>query len=280
MLSELFGIDSTIMLLVERLAHSMWRYLFFAGIPFAFFYLWKTNPLRRFRIQKRPPQRKHIVHEVKWSMMTRVMFGLISFGVVFAANSGDNNYTQLYLDIGDYGWAYFIGSIIVLILLHDTYFYWMHRLIHHKKIYKYVHRVHHKSTNPTPLASFSFHPLETILEALIFPILIFVVPLHPIALLSVFTFSIIFNVYGHSGFEFFPRGWVHHPILKYINTPTHHNQHHGKFKYNYGLYFNWWDRWMGTQYAQYEQVFDAIKARPKPVKETAVLRADGVRATS
>ena len=52
-----------------------------------------------------------------------------------------------------------------MILLHDTYFYWAHRAMHHPKIYRHVHLVHHLSQNPSPWAAFAFHPFEAVIEA-------------------------------------------------------------------------------------------------------------------
>jgi sterol desaturase/sphingolipid hydroxylase (fatty acid hydroxylase superfamily) len=60
------------------------------------------------------------------------------------------------------------------------------------------------------------------------------------------------------GYEFFPKGWASHPITKWINTSTHHNLHHQKFLGNYSLYFNFWDRIMGTNFPQYETYFDEV----------------------
>ncbi len=267
MFNELFEIESTLELIWQTLSRSLWRYLLFAGLPFVFFYVWKANPLRRFRIQKRPPRNKYIMHELKCSLITRMFVALFTVGLILLAAGSDTNYTMIYMEFDEYGWGYFIGSILLVMVLHDAYFYWTHRLMHHKRVYKYVHRVHHKSINPTPFASFSFHPSETFLETMFVPLIIFVIPVHPIAIVTYSSILFLYNVYAHSGFEFMPKWWVRNPVTKYFNTPTNHNQHHGKFNYNYGLYFNWWDRWMGTHYEHYETVFEEIKSRPRVREE-------------
>jgi sterol desaturase/sphingolipid hydroxylase (fatty acid hydroxylase superfamily) len=122
----------------------------------------------------------------------------------------------------------------------------MHRMIHMPGVYERVHRVHHLSTNPSPLASFAFHPLEAILEALGF---LLVVALLPMSFPSFLTFSFLaflFNVLGHLGHEFVPaRLLAGHP-LRWMNSATSHNTHHRKFKVNYGLYTLVWDRLFGT----------------------------------
>ena len=50
-------------------------------------------------------------------------------------------------------------------------------------------------------------------------------------------------------------------IGKFFSTPTNHIQHHDSFKGNYGLYFNFWDRWMGTNHPDYEKRFREVTSR-------------------
>ena len=57
------------------------------------------------------------------------------------------------------------ASIGIAIVVHDTWFYWTHRLMHHRRLFKLFHRVHHESTNPTPWAAYCFAPLEAMAQA-------------------------------------------------------------------------------------------------------------------
>ena len=57
------------------------------------------------------------------------------------------------------------------------------------------------------------------------------------------------NVLGHLGFELYPKGFTTHWLGKWNNTSTHHNMHHKYYNCNYGLYFNIWDRIMGTNHS-------------------------------
>ena len=52
-------------------------------------------------------------------------------------------------------------------------------------------------------------------------------------------------------------------VGKWINTSVNHNLHHQYFKGNYGLYFTFWDRMMGTIRNDYDQKFDEVKKRKK-----------------
>ena len=157
-----------------------------------------------------------------------------------------NGFTKIYLEINEFGWAYLIISIIILIFIHDAYFYWSHRLMHHPKVFKYTHRTHHKFSNPTPWAAFAFDPLEALIQAVYFPILVFIIPLHWSALAFFLLYMIIMNVIGHLGYEVFSQKFRFGWIGKWSNTATNHNLHHLKSNCNYGLYFRFWDIYMKT----------------------------------
>lgn len=182
--------------------------------------------------------------------------------MIFLKQSADIG--RIYHNFGDYPWWYFAFSLVMLVVAHDTYFYWMHRLIHHPRLFAQVHRVHHLSHNPTPFASFSFHPLESALEFAIIPILVLVVPVHTSALFLFTLWSTAFNIMGHCGFEIFPAGFARSAAFCWINTPTHHNLHHQDGRYNYSLYFNCWDRWMGTNHPRYrDQLEEVVRGKSK-----------------
>ena len=105
----------------------------------------------------------------------------------------------MYWKISDYGRGWFFGSIVCAIFLHGAYFYWAHRLMHHPRIYRHLHLVHHKSVNPSPWAAYAFHPVEAVLEAGIVPLLLLVMPLHPLSFWAFVTLMLAFTVYGHQG---------------------------------------------------------------------------------
>jgi sterol desaturase/sphingolipid hydroxylase (fatty acid hydroxylase superfamily) len=128
--------------------------------------------------------------------------------------------------------------------------------MHNKFFYSVVHRVHHLSTNPSPWAAMAFHPIEAVLEAGILVIIPFIMPVHPLAIGFFLLFMMIYNVYGHLGYELYPKRFSKSKIGKWINTSISHNQHHQFFTGNYGLYFLWWDRWMGTLRNDYDEQFD------------------------
>jgi sterol desaturase/sphingolipid hydroxylase (fatty acid hydroxylase superfamily) len=211
------------------------------------------------KIQKRFPGKENIWFEIKYSLLFILITAIYGFFISWARGLG---WTKMYDNISDYGTPYFIFSIIALIFLHDTYFYWGHRFMHLKKVYPIVHQVHHHSINPTPWAAYSFHPLEGFIEAG-FLLIVFLMPIHIIALFIFLGFSTFFNVYGHLGYELFkPRK---EKGLGFTNTATHHNMHHSFFNCNYGIYFNFWDKLMKTNHEKYYETFEK-NASAKPAK--------------
>jgi len=156
-------------------------------------------------------------------------------------------YTAVYTSWSDYPLWYIPLSFIGALFVHETYYYWLHRWLHLPSIYRFVHKTHHNSVNTSVWTSFSFHPVESILQAIIIPLMVLIVPMHLsvlVILLLLMTMSAIMN---HAGVEIFPAAWLDHKVMKYFIGSTHHDIHHRRFTKNYGLYFTFWDRWMGTE---------------------------------
>ena len=184
-----------------------------------------------------------------------LIFGAVVLLVLWAGNKG---LTLAYTQLNKYGYGYYILSIVLMVVLHDTYFYWTHRLMHWKPFFKIAHKIHHLSTNPTPFAAYAFHPIEAIIEVGIIPLIAFTIPYHVTALLIFTLYSLLVNVIGHLGFELFPKGFATNKIFKWHNTSTHHNMHNRLFKCNYGFYFNFWDTIMQTNHHGYEKSFEEV----------------------
>ncbi len=240
------------------------RYLIVAGIAFAVWYRSSGTPHRQKKLQDLIPGRKQIKREILYSIASTLIFGLIN-GVLFGY--GLFEHAQVYRHVADFGWAYFCVSMVLMAIVHDTYFYWMHRLMHHRALFRYFHRVHHLSTNPTPWASYAFHPLEAVVEAGAVILIIFILPVHGLALLIFETISIAINVYGHLGYELYPANWSRHWFGRWINTSVAHNTHHATARHNYGLYFLFWDRLCGTIDPSYDERY--AKAQGEPAAQPA-----------
>ncbi|MFN4146126.1 MAG: sterol desaturase family protein [Runella sp.] len=229
------------------------RYVFFAAL---FHYLFKVRYKTFFQhreVNTRPRRPSQHWREIGYSLVTSVIFALAGAGMVVAWQKG---YTQIYLDFDQYSALWFVVSIVLVLFLHETYYYWLHRLMHHPKVYKWVHKAHHDSITTSAWTSFSFHPIESLLQAVILPLLMFVIPLHywaiGIILLTMTTTSAI----NHLNTELYPRDFHRHWWGRWWIGATHHSLHHSQFKYNFGLYFTFWDKWCRTESPDYEALFE------------------------
>ncbi len=236
------------------------RYVILAGIAFFLFYYAKKNSWSFRKIQTHFPSLTDYQREFLYSVSTTIIFATLGYLFFFGPIA---QYTMVYRDIHAHSMVYFFGSVAITLVVHDTYFYWTHRLMHRPEIFGYLHKVHHLSTNPSPWAAMAFHPLEAVVEYGIVAVVPFLYPIHPLAIALFLLIMMIYNVYGHLGYELYPKGFSNSPIGKWINTSVNHNQHHQFFNGNYGLYFLWWDRWMGTLREDYSREFEEVKSRAR-----------------
>ncbi len=207
------------------------------------------------RIYQTLPSRTEQVYEIKWSFLSSAIFALagVLMGVMW-----QNGWTKIYLPFAEYTLWYLPMSALFLALIHDAYFYWMHRFLHIPRIYKLFHAVHHASLKPSPWASFSFHPVESLLNALALPVIIIFLPLHPVVILWHLTLMTITAITNHLGYEVLPKGSAVHPVGKYLVSGVHHAQHHRYYRYNYGLFFTWWDHWFQSEHPKYVENFNDV----------------------
>ena len=234
------------------------RFVVLAVLPFLLIYVCFPNYFKKFKIQIRSVKRSELFRELFYSLFTVLIFIGVSVLVIFTPLK---EYLKIYPDINQYHWIWMPLSILAAIFIHDTYFYWLHRFLHHRKVYPVLHKVHHDSTNPSPFTSHSFNISESILEAMILPLILFLIPMHKIAAIGFIFIAIAYNVYGHLGYEIVPKWFRKSFLFELMVTSVHHNMHHEKFHGNYGYYFRIWDRLMGTENPNYERKFDEVLAK-------------------
>ena len=234
-------------------------------ITIVYLLVWKlfAPKLKRFRIQ--PTKRAgatQIRGEIKNTVIV-MLGGFITTPLILIAQQ--MGYTKIYIDPTQYGLAYLVFNTFILHLLGDTWFYFAHRLLHHPKIYKYIHAVHHQSLDTTPYTTLSFHFLEPIILSGFIYIAIFLFPVSVVAIGINQVVGLLINIKSHLGYEFYPKFFDRTPILKYLVNSTHHNQHHTRYNGNYGLSFRFWDLIFGTEFDDYDQTVSQVKSRKKPV---------------
>ncbi len=214
------------------------------SIAYYVLYIRNKEKFKQFKIQQKYPTSNQIKREIKYSTISLVICSVAGLAIYEYSIRG---LTGMYFKIGDYGMLYFFMSLFITIFVNDTLFYWSHRFMHIKRIFPYVHLLHHKSTCPTPFAVFSFSPAEALIHSLVYSSLILFIPIHPVMFVVFHLYNMVTNLAGHAGFEFMP-GKVHkHWFFNWQNTVTNHDVHHKNFNCNYSNYFIFWDKIMNTR---------------------------------
>ena len=210
------------------------RYLVAATLMATILALFWGAGLARRKLQARdaiPGQKRR---EILASLRTAFIFSLLGAIVAVGDHQG---WITIYKGFSQAGPLYLGLSLALMLVAHDTYFYWGHRAMHHRRLFTLFHRTHHLSRTPTPWAAYSFAIPEAIVHGAFVPLFLLVVPMHGLGLLAFGVVQILRNVMGHAGAEvhsaaFGPGRW-----LGWNNTTTHHDLHHEAGRYNYGLYF-------------------------------------------
>ncbi|XP_069752198.1 lathosterol oxidase [Narcine bancroftii] len=181
-----------------------------------------------------------VQREIKYAMQSLPWISIPTVGLFFAEIRG---YSKLYDNIEDspYGWFGVVLSMISFLFFTDMCIYWIHRILHHRLIYKHLHKPHHIWKIPTPFASHAFHPVDGFLQSIPYHIYPFLFPLHKVVYLGLYIFVNIWTVSIHDGDYRVPR-----VLENVINGSAHHTDHHLYFDYNYGQYFTLWDRIGGS----------------------------------
>ncbi len=228
------------------------RYFMAAGIAFILLYFIFRNSMSARKIQYKFPKWNDYARDIGFSVSTIIIFTIIAVLTLRTFSE----YTLIYDEIDQMPKWYYFLSMLLMLILHDFYFYWTHRLMHRPELYRHFHKVHHISTNPSPWTAYAFHPLEAIVEAGIIVLIASTMPAHRSAIAFFFVFQIIYNVYGHTGYELWPKRFNKTFIGRFINTSVAHNMHHKKFHGNYGLYTLIWDRLFGTLRSDYDSDYE------------------------
>jgi sterol desaturase/sphingolipid hydroxylase (fatty acid hydroxylase superfamily)/uncharacterized protein (DUF2147 family) len=257
--------------------HDYGRYLAWAfGVYFLIWRLFSRRLAER-KIRRASAGGEQMRREFLASTRTAAIFALSGVLIVIGERAG---IMQTYAAISERGWPYFWFSLAALIVLHDAWFYWTHRLIHDPRLFRRLHRTHHRSNNPTPLTAYSFDSGEAAINAAFMPLAAMAMPLSVTAIALFLMNMIARNVIGHSGYELFPARRCGRPLFDFLTTITHHDLHHAQAGWNYGLYFTWWDRICGTEHPLYHEKFAEAVRTPLDGSAVRALGLTPDRATA
>lgn len=219
------------------------RYFLVAGLFYFIFYKWFPEKFETRKINNKKYKKRQFEKEIKWSVLTSLLFSVAGTITVILWQKG---YTRVYTKIDLYGWLYLPLSLVIFMLLHETYYYWIHRWMHKPAIFRIVHKVHHDSNIASPFTAFSFHPLEGFLQAIFLPVMMLILPMHYYVIIIQLTIMTFSSVINHLDIDIYPKN-EKNILTKWVIGAAHHAQHHKFFKYNFGLYFTFWDKIKKTE---------------------------------
>jgi lathosterol oxidase len=229
------------------------RYFLIAGLFHLLFYVWRPSRWRHRKISPRSYPPKQFRREMGWSCLTAFIFAVSGSAILLFFQKG---WTKLYTNIHDYPLWWLPFSFLLSLVIHETYYYWLHRWMHRPAVFRVVHKVHHDSNITSPWTAFSFHPIEGFFQAVFLPLFLLVVPMHLYVLLAQLTIMTFSSVINHLDIEVYPKRFHRHFIGRWLIGATHHSLHHKQFRYNFGLYFTFWDKWKRTESPRFDQLFE------------------------
>ena len=190
-----------------------------------------------------PPPRRPSRHDIGLSLGSSWVFALGGALVIQADRQG---LTRLIDGPGGPWWLAPLGFAGVL-LLQDSLFYGVHRLLHHRLLYAWMHQGHHHSRQPTAWTAFAFDPGEALLQAGFLVAVALLLPLQRGTYLALLLSMSLWAVLNHLDPTRLPAGFRHPWLGRWLIGPGHHGHHHLRPGCNYGLYFTFWDRLCGTE---------------------------------
>ncbi len=201
-------------------------------------------PNRRIQPKQKDRSEKRIMTEIKYSVKSLLITsGCLSIGI-WLQIEGWTLYSPIELN-----WFNGISMLLVTAVLYDAWFYWMHRLMHTKHLYRF-HTLHHQSIAPTVWSNYSDSHADAFAMQSFYILIAVLLPVPTVILIIHRIIDHINGQIGHSGFEFFADRFTRAPSP--MLCVTFHDQHHQYFNYNFANYFSIWDRLLGTIHPDYD----------------------------
>jgi Delta7-sterol 5-desaturase len=244
------------------------RYLIAAGVLTALLLIFRGFAERRRIQQGRHATRADYTRELLSSMRTVAVYAVVTLAILVGRETG-----VILMKLQQATAWTIVWQFVLIVIAHDAWFYWAHRAMHSKQLFRATHLHHHKSRTPTPWTAYSFTITEAVIEVAFVPVFLFTtsqlgIAYAGFAILFFIWHQMIRNVMGHAGSELFPAGWVDNPWTDWIATTTHHDLHHSS-GHNFGFYFTFWDRWMGTEHPRYKEAFREVTTRGRAAEPLA-----------
>ncbi len=159
----------------------------------------------------------------------------------------------------------FFATALLTTILAEIWHYASHRAFHLKRLH-WIHAEHHRSHLNSWLTAISFSFTEKLVFDLgllgMLAIIDRFVSLNFFGIAGWYIGYLIINSFSHANFEFRPKGY-NRVMGKVLTTTTYHSLHHSRYTGNYGLGTRVLDRIFGTEWEDYERLYDRISAEKR-----------------
>lgn len=108
----------------------------------------------------------------------------------------------------------------IIFLLQDVYIYWMHRLFHTSRLWRF-HAIHHSSKHLDWHSTFRFHPVNSWFQFVMANVLCLLAGFSPAAIACMGTFNLIYSAMVHANVN-----WTFGPFRYLFASPVFHRWHH------------------------------------------------------
>jgi len=174
-------------------------------------------------------RKEELTHSYHTNTIINITISICVFAFI-VTNSTFSNHLIPRLDI-----------IFIYLILSDTFYYWLHRIIHRTPILKQaLHSTHHSSRKLIPLDMFYVEHKEFVCYLLL-----------TLGLKGLFSQINLLEYCLVSSIMFYHTYYTHAEIKEPFFLPlfidsSFHKKHHTIGGGNYGLFLNIWDKYMGT----------------------------------
>ena len=152
--------------------------------------------------------------------------------------------------------VWFVLVFFLIPFWYSIHFYFIHRLLHWKPLYKIAHSVHHRNVNIGPWSGISMHPIEHVIY-LSTVLIHLVIPSHPIHIFFHLQYAALGPAQGHAGFSYLKMKGKDVVAL----GDFFHQLHHCYFNCNYGSDAVPLDRWLGTYHDGTETSLSKVRQK-------------------
>eukprot|EP01062_Namystynia_karyoxenos_P030275 TRINITY_DN2262_c0_g1_i1.p1 TRINITY_DN2262_c0_g1~~TRINITY_DN2262_c0_g1_i1.p1 ORF type:complete len:519 (+),score=163.15 TRINITY_DN2262_c0_g1_i1:98-1558(+) len=198
------------------------------GLFYAYYGWWSITlyllrwSQRKYKAELLPAAR--MVHNVWYSTLGAVQLAAWEVCIVHLWASGRVAFTDDATALSaHWGWLQCALLTVATPVLHDVHFYFIHRFLHLRFLYRYVHSLHHRNSDIEPFCGLAMHPVE---HGFFFAGLGFAVYCGAWMTPWLFRWNLVWLMLAPGASH---SGWEDH-----FNADQWHYLHHAKFECNYG----------------------------------------------